>query len=85
MIYVIVICLGDDADVQRLLRSFDGYLGRRGRAASTRRQYAYSLRSFANWVGANKVGDLTPADLEFFLIQWDAGYRARRGLSLIHI
>lgn len=79
MIYVIVICLGDDADVQRLLRSFDGYLGRRGRAASTRRQYAYSLRSFANWVGANKVGDLTPADLEFFLIQWDAGYRARRG------
>lgn len=66
-------------DVQLLLQSFDGYLHRRGRAASTRRQYTYSLHSFANWVGASQVGSLTPADLELFLIHWEAEFRGRRG------
>jgi site-specific recombinase XerD len=62
-----------------LLQSFDGYLRRRGRAASTRRQYAYSLGSFAGWLGTSAVGDLTPADLELFLIQWEAEFRTRHG------
>src|SRR5262245_42754576 len=62
-----------------LLQSFDGYLGRRGRAASTRRQYTYSLRSFTNWLGTSAVGELTPADLELFLIHWESEFRARHG------
>jgi len=62
-----------------LLQSFDGYLRRRGRAASTRRQYAYSLGSFAGWLGTGAVGDLAPADLELFLIHWEAEFRTRHG------
>jgi hypothetical protein len=56
----------DQAEGQVLLNSFDAYLRRRGRAASTRRQYAYPLRSFRDWLGTRAVGDLTAADLELF-------------------
>ena len=62
-----------------LLQSFDSHLRRRGRAASTRRQYAYSLRSFSNWLGARSVGDLTPADLELYLAHWEAEFQACHG------
>ncbi len=62
-----------------LLQGFDGYLRRRGRASSTTRQYAYSLRSFADWLGARAVGDLTAADLELFLSHWEAKFQERHG------
>jgi site-specific recombinase XerD len=65
--------------VQILLESFDGYLRRRGRAFSTRQQYAYSLRGFADWLGMSVVGDLTPANLELFLSHWEAAFRTRHG------
>jgi integrase len=62
-----------------LLASFDAHLRRRGRASSTCRQYRYALRSFETWAGFREVGDLTPADMEFFLSDWDADFQARRG------
>ena len=62
-----------------LLQSFDSFLRRRGRAVSTRRQYAYSLRSFCDWLGSRPVGTLGPADLELFLTHWDATFQARHG------
>ena len=65
--------------VDQLFQSFDSYLRRRGRAVSTRPQYLYSLRSFADWLGVRDVGALTPADLELFLTQWEAGFQTRRG------
>jgi hypothetical protein len=66
---------GERGGVQTLLKSFDGYLRRRGRASSTRQQYAYSLRGFADWLGTSAVGDLTPANLELFLSHWEAEFR----------
>jgi len=62
-----------------LLQSFDGYLRRRGRAGSTRRQYAYSLRTFCAWLGTRPIGDLTPADLELFLTHWEAAFQKHHG------
>jgi integrase len=70
---------GERGGVQTLLKSFDGYLRRRGRASSTRQQYAYSLRGFADWLGTSAVGDLTPANLELFLSHWEAEFRDRHG------
>lgn len=69
----------DQAEGQALLSSFDAYLRRRGRADSTRRQYAYSLRSFRDWLGIRAVGELTAADLELFLTHWEAAFHARHG------
>ena len=65
--------------LEQLLQSFDSNLRRRGRVASTRRQYAYSLRSFVDWLGARPVGDLTAADLELFLTHWEAEFQIRHG------
>ena len=62
----------ESCDVQTLLKSLDGYLRRRGRASSTRQQYGYSLRGFADWLGRSAVGELTAANLELFLIHWEA-------------
>ena len=62
-----------------LLISFEAYLRRRGRAASTRRQYAYSLRTFRHWLGTRAVADLTATDLELFLTDWEAAFHTRRG------
>jgi integrase len=62
-----------------LLASFDAHLRRRGRASSTCQQYRYALRSFEKWAGLREVGDLTPADMEFFLAYWEADFQARRG------
>jgi integrase len=62
-----------------LLASFDAHLRRRGRASSTCRQYRYALRSFEKWAGLREVGDLTPADIEFFLAEWEADFQTRRG------
>ncbi len=65
--------------IEQLLQSFDSNLRRRGRAASPRRQYTYSLRSFVDWLGVRAVGDLTAADLELFLTHWEAEFRNRHG------
>lgn len=65
--------------IEELLKSFDSNLRRRGRAASTRRQYSYSLQSFVGWVGLRAVGDLTAADLELFLTHWEAEFQNRHG------
>ena len=62
-----------------LLASFDSHLRRRGRAGSTRRQYRYALRGFEKWVGFRDVGDLTPADMELFLSDWESDFHSRRG------
>jgi len=62
-----------------LLASFDAHLRRRGRAGSTCRQYGYALRSFEEWVGLRDVGDLTPADMELFLSDWESDFQSRRG------
>lgn len=64
---------------EQLLDSFDGYLRRRGRAESTRRQYAYALVPFRRWLGAQAVGDLTVADLELFLTHWETDFQRRHG------
>ena len=67
------------AAIEQLLQSFDSNLRRRGRGASTRRQYAYSLRSFVDWLGIRPVGDLTAADLELFLTHWEGEFHTRHG------
>lgn len=64
---------------EQLLQSFDSNLRRRGRAASTRRQYSYSLRSFVDRLGIRAGGDLTAADLELFLTHWEAEFQTRHG------
>ena len=69
----------DSVALQQLLQSFDSNLRRRGRAASTRRQYSYSLRSFVDWLGVRPVGDLTAADLELFLTHWEGEFQIRHG------
>jgi len=69
----------DLSECRRLLESFDGHLRRRGRADSTRRQYTHSLRRFSDWLGQRGVGDLTPADLELFLTNWEASFQAHHG------
>lgn len=69
----------DSRTGEQLLQSFDSYLRRRGRAASTRRQYSYSLRRFGDWLGDRCVGDLTAADLELFLTHWEAEFQTRHG------
>ena len=63
----------------QLFRSFDSHLRRRGRAESTRRQYSYALRPFELWLGTRAVGDLSVADIELFLAQWEADFQLRRG------
>ena len=75
----VYVSYSDDPAIQQLLQSFDGYLRRRGRAASTRRQYAYSLRGFRDWLGPRAVGTLTAADLELFLTHWEAEFQSRHG------
>ena len=67
------------AVAEQLLQLFDSHLRRRGRAESTRRQYAYSLRPFGEWLGARGVGDLTVGDLELFLTHWEAEFQLRNG------
>jgi site-specific recombinase XerD len=68
---------GERVSAEKLLKSFDAHLRRRGRADSTRRQYLYSLRVFCDWLGPRGVGDLAPADLELFLTTWEAGFHGR--------
>ncbi len=58
---------------------YDHYLRRRGRAASTRRQYSFPLRSFSTWIKDRSVGELTTADLESFLSSWEEQFEASRG------
>lgn len=70
---------GPSPPVGELLQGFDGYLRRRGRAVSTRRQYSYSLRAFSDWIGSRAVGDLTAADVDLFLASWEAEFRIRHG------
>lgn len=62
-----------------LISDYDRYLRRRGRAAATRLQYSFPLRSFSNWAGGRNVGELTPADLERFLCWWEEAFEERRG------
>lgn len=66
-------------DTARFLQSFDASLRRRGRAAGTRRQYALALDTFARWIGGGSPADLTMADIEQFLFDWEAAFRRRRG------
>lgn len=62
-----------------LLAAFDGHMRRRGRSASTRRQYAYALQPFVGWLGDREMAECSPADLELFLTHWEAEFQARHG------
>lgn len=66
--------------VPEAVEAFLGYLARRGRAASTVKQYRPILREFAVWAGDRSPASLTTTDLDFgFLVHWTAQFEARNG------